>query len=150
MLKSQFMFEISLIRLIPQYLLTNQAIFLGLFPPVGNSIWDNQLKWQPIPVHTMPNNRDEVLAMQRKCPAYDIALEELQESKEYTDRLSQYQGLMEYVTLIFTLFLILILAYANHYYFPPRIYAVVVMKLILPTCQFCNQFTGKRRQRLVS
>ncbi|KAI8430693.1 hypothetical protein MSG28_000883 [Choristoneura fumiferana] len=79
-------------------LMSVEANLAGLFPPVGNSIWDNQLQWQPIPVHTMPTNRDEVLAMQRKCPAYDIALEELQESKEYTDRLSQYQGLMDYLT----------------------------------------------------
>lgn len=30
-----------------------QAYVAGLFPPMGNSIWKDDVKWQPIPVHVV-------------------------------------------------------------------------------------------------
>ena len=32
----------------------------GLYPPKGGDIWDAQLPWQPIPVHTTPAEVDHV------------------------------------------------------------------------------------------
>lgn len=32
----------------------------GLYPPIQNDIWDTDLEWQPIPVHTIPEKEDAV------------------------------------------------------------------------------------------
>jgi lysosomal acid phosphatase len=33
----------------------------GLYPPEGGQIWNTNIKWQPIPIHTVPENMDEVI-----------------------------------------------------------------------------------------
>lgn len=68
-----------------------------MFPPVGKSVWDADLLWQPIPVHTKPEKDDEVLAMKKYCMAYNKEKERYKHSKAYKDRLSKYQNLMKYV-----------------------------------------------------
>lgn len=32
----------------------------GLYEPVGDDVWSEQIKWQPIPVHSMPEKSDAV------------------------------------------------------------------------------------------
>lgn len=66
-----------------------------MYPPSGNAIWDPDLMWQPIPVHTVPEHQDEVLAMKKYCKAYNKEMDGYTHSKPYKDRLSKYQGLME-------------------------------------------------------
>lgn len=51
--------------------------------------------WQPIPVHTVPEKDDEVLAMMKPCPAYNQEMEEYISSEAYKEGLSEYQSLME-------------------------------------------------------
>uniref|UniRef100_A0A2A4J1W5 acid phosphatase n=1 Tax=Heliothis virescens TaxID=7102 RepID=A0A2A4J1W5_HELVI len=70
----------------------------GLYPPTKKSKWDDQLNWQPIPVHTVPEKEDEMLAMKKPCPAYDRELDKLIRSQPYIDRLSKYQHLMDYLS----------------------------------------------------
>lgn len=38
-----------------------QAVLAGLFPPVKNQIWNEDLLWQPIPVHVILNKDDTML-----------------------------------------------------------------------------------------
>uniref|UniRef100_A0A452HPV2 acid phosphatase n=1 Tax=Gopherus agassizii TaxID=38772 RepID=A0A452HPV2_9SAUR len=39
-------------------IMSTQVYLAGLFPPVGNQIWNPQILWQPIPVHTVPVSED--------------------------------------------------------------------------------------------
>ena len=40
----------------------------GLFPPQGSQVWDEKLPWQPIPVHTVPQDEDYLLSSHAHCP----------------------------------------------------------------------------------
>lgn len=66
-----------------------------MFPPLGKSIWNPELLWQPLPIHTVPEKDDELLAMKKHCTAYNIELKRIKFSKQYKEKLSKYQGLME-------------------------------------------------------
>ncbi|XP_046327992.2 prostatic acid phosphatase-like [Haliotis rufescens] len=43
----------------------------GLYPPSGDQVWNNNIPWQPIPVHTRPEPGDNMLAMEKPCKKYD-------------------------------------------------------------------------------
>ena len=40
--------------------MTAQAVLNGLYPPAGQQMWKEGLKWQPIPVHTVELQDDVV------------------------------------------------------------------------------------------
>ncbi|CAH2013596.1 unnamed protein product [Acanthoscelides obtectus] len=46
----------------------------GLYPPQGSQVWNDRIFWQPIPVHTIPRNIDDVIVEKRSCPKYDTLL----------------------------------------------------------------------------
>lgn len=70
-------------------------VFAGMYPPIGKAIWNDDLMWQPIPIHTIPLEDDAVLAMRKNCVSYNKEMQKVVESKAYKQRLSQYQKLME-------------------------------------------------------
>ncbi|KAL8602738.1 hypothetical protein ACOMHN_024300 [Nucella lapillus] len=43
----------------------------GLYPPVKAQQWSDKLLWQPIPVHSLPQTEDYVLALEKPCVQYD-------------------------------------------------------------------------------
>jgi len=55
----------------------------GLYPPVGDQIWNHALNWQPIPIHTRPNKIDGMLALEKPCPEYNRLLDEEMKSPYY-------------------------------------------------------------------
>ncbi|XP_046327982.2 lysosomal acid phosphatase-like [Haliotis rufescens] len=44
----------------------------GLYPPSGDQVWNSNIPWQPIPVHTRPKVEDNMLALHKPCPKYDM------------------------------------------------------------------------------
>lgn len=79
-------------------LMSAQSNLAGLYPPKGKDVWKEDLGWQPIPVHTVQEKHDKVLAAKKSCPAYDYALRKLRESDEYQKINSRYKYLYDYVT----------------------------------------------------
>lgn len=70
----------------------------GLYQPHGGQVWNPDLAWQPIPVHTIPEELDHVLAAKRPCPAYEYALKKYKKSDEFVARLQHYKPLFQYLT----------------------------------------------------
>lgn len=62
-------------------LMSVQANLAGLYPPKRNQIWDSELLWQPIPIHTVPVPTDNLLAGDiPDCPSYHKAFNKYVES----------------------------------------------------------------------
>lgn len=70
----------------------------GLFPPPKEDLWNPNIPWQPIPVHTIPENLDHVLAAKRPCPLYAFTLKKYKNSPEYRELNKRFKPLYEYLT----------------------------------------------------
>lgn len=79
-------------------LMSAMSNLAGLFPPAGPQVWDADLMWQPIPVHTMPDSMDYTLAGKRPCPKYDYALKKLKQSDEFRALDKRFKPLYEYLS----------------------------------------------------
>nr|XP_013015432.1 prostatic acid phosphatase [Cavia porcellus] len=64
----------------------------ALFAPGGSSIWNPNLLWQPIPVHTVAASEDRLLYMPFKnCPRFQELESETLKSEEFQKRIQPYQ-----------------------------------------------------------
>ncbi|KAJ8956334.1 hypothetical protein NQ318_015072 [Aromia moschata] len=66
-------------------LMSAAANLAGLYPPRDHQVWLEGLAWQPIPIHTAPEEEDAVLAQKRPCPRYDKLYDELMATDEIQD-----------------------------------------------------------------
>ncbi|KAM9307681.1 prostatic acid phosphatase-like [Gastrophryne carolinensis] len=68
----------------------------GLFPPVERQIWNQNFTWQPIPVHTVPLQEDNMLYMsETNCPSYVELQKETYASKELHDLKEPYMDFVK-------------------------------------------------------
>jgi len=77
-------------------LMSAMSNLAGLYPPKGNQVWNPNLLWQPIPVHTRPLADDNLLSSHAKCPKFKQLYEELMNSKEIQAINQKYKWLYEY------------------------------------------------------
>lgn len=49
-------------------LMSAQCVAAGLFPPSGDEVWNVDLLWQPVPIHTIALADDIYLNSRVKCP----------------------------------------------------------------------------------
>lgn len=68
-----------------------------MFPPQNDQIWNENLRWQAIPIHTVPKELDHVLHVSRPCPLYDQAYNEYLASDEIQSVLKDHQSLIQYI-----------------------------------------------------
>ncbi|KAG8431824.1 hypothetical protein GDO86_019827 [Hymenochirus boettgeri] len=67
-------------------LMSAQANLAGLYPPEGAQIFNPNIPWQPIPVHTVPVSKDQLLKFPLSpCPMYLELQEETRHSDEYIE-----------------------------------------------------------------
>ncbi|XP_031634016.1 prostatic acid phosphatase-like [Contarinia nasturtii] len=74
-----------------------QAVAAGLFPPENDQIWNADLLWQPIPIHTIPKEMDHVLYAGRPCSRYQRAMRKHLQSLEYTTLMAKHKQLFDYL-----------------------------------------------------
>nr|CAD7268292.1 unnamed protein product [Timema shepardi] len=55
-------------------LMSAELVLAGLYPPRGHQVWNPELNWQPIPVHSMPILQDKLIVMKKPCPRYEQEL----------------------------------------------------------------------------
>ncbi|CAH1230925.1 ACP2 [Branchiostoma lanceolatum] len=80
-------------------LMSAQANLAGLFPPAGDQVWNSDIPWQPIPVHTRPANDDVLLGMP-PCPRHDYLTREFQRTDpEYLKMEKDNKDFFEYLAL---------------------------------------------------
>lgn len=58
-------------------LMSAEANLAGLYPPLDDQVWNPDLLWQPIPVHTVPVPEDSLLSMGSICPRADALVKDL-------------------------------------------------------------------------
>lgn len=80
-------------------LMSAQSNLAGFYPPKGKDVWSEDVLWQPIPVHTMPERQDDVLAAKKSCPVYDYELKKLHKSQEFKEIDKKLKPLYKYLTL---------------------------------------------------
>lgn len=78
-------------------LMSAECNLAGLYPPVGNDVWD-EIKWMPIPVHTTPESQDWILAGKKFCPRYNREFKKIQTSGEISRINRQNEQLYSYLT----------------------------------------------------
>lgn len=77
--------------------MSSQANLAGLFYPTNDEKWNEEILWQPIPVHTVPQSLDYILFAGRDCPKYNAAVEKyVKQSKEVQRIYSEYKDLFSY------------------------------------------------------
>lgn len=78
-------------------LMSAESNLAGFFPPEADEIWNEQLLWQPLPVHTIPETSDYVLAAKKPCSRYTYALKQYKKTAEYKEILERCQPIFKYL-----------------------------------------------------
>jgi lysosomal acid phosphatase len=80
-------------------LMSAQANLAGFYPPKASDLWNENLPWQPIPVHTTPETDDSLLAAKKPCKHYDQLLKRLFESEEFKLLEEKFKPLYDYLSV---------------------------------------------------
>lgn len=72
----------------------------GFFPPTDHQIWNENILWQPIPVHSVPAAYDNILGVDISpiCPAYKRAYTELMNSAKFQNISKASKALRDYLS----------------------------------------------------
>ncbi|XP_063219004.1 lysosomal acid phosphatase-like [Bacillus rossius redtenbacheri] len=63
-------------------LMSAECNLAGLYLPVPQQRFNPEIRWQPIPVHTVPELEDYILAAKKPCPRYSEEYERVENSPE--------------------------------------------------------------------
>lgn len=67
----------------------------ALFPPPSDQKLNDDLNWQPIPVHTVPMKDDYMLAAQKQCDRYDFEMQKITNGTMYKELLKRHKPLLD-------------------------------------------------------
>ncbi|KAL3832505.1 hypothetical protein ACJMK2_024142 [Sinanodonta woodiana] len=70
----------------------------GMYPPhTEGQIWNPNITWQPIPVHTQPQQDDNILIMGKPCPKYDQLLDKAIKSHKVSEEEKRNKDFYDFV-----------------------------------------------------
>lgn len=72
-------------------------VLAAMFPPKGMQIWNENLPWQPIAVHSIPDQIDYFISGEMACARYLKAREEYGRSPEIRAFIDSHKALFAYV-----------------------------------------------------
>ncbi|KAJ8965928.1 hypothetical protein NQ314_003835 [Rhamnusium bicolor] len=75
-----------------------ELVLAGLFPPVGDQIFEPGLYWQPIPYNFLPRNQDKLL-LGILCPNYKKFYARLTKSKKLQRDYYEHRDLFKYLSV---------------------------------------------------
>ncbi|XP_074811505.1 lysosomal acid phosphatase isoform X2 [Natator depressus] len=71
-------------------LMSAEANLAGLYPPQGQQVFNPNVSWQPIPVHSVPDSGEKLLKFPLSpCPRYEQLQNETRQSAEYINKTRQ-------------------------------------------------------------
>ncbi|KAL8169611.1 UNVERIFIED_CONTAM: mitochondrial acyl carrier protein [Gekko kuhli] len=71
-------------------LMSAEANLAGLYPPEGQQVFNPNVSWQPIPVHTVPGSVERLLKFPlTHCPRYEQLQNETRHTAEYINKTVQ-------------------------------------------------------------
>lgn len=70
----------------------------GLYPPKGDQVWNPELLWQPIPVHIVPLEDDNIIGSHFRCPKYTKLKSEIHSLPEIQNMVQENQWVFDYLT----------------------------------------------------
>lgn len=72
-------------------------VLAALFPPKEHQVWNEDLLWQPIAVHSLPRKVDYLIQPEIACDRYINARAEYENTSEIRALKEQNQALFEYL-----------------------------------------------------
>ncbi|MCJ8747479.1 hypothetical protein PDJAM_G00153930 [Pangasius djambal] len=70
----------------------------GLYPPNGSQVFHPGLDWQPIPIHTVPQDEEKLLSFPiANCPRYQLLMNETERTEIYLNMTKTYKNFLEMV-----------------------------------------------------
>ncbi|XP_049918956.1 lysosomal acid phosphatase [Epinephelus moara] len=79
-------------------LMSAEANLAGLYPPSGQQVFNPNLQWQPIPVHTVPLREERLLSFPLSdCPRYKQLMNETEHTEEFINVTIKYKDIIELV-----------------------------------------------------
>ncbi|XP_063242922.1 testicular acid phosphatase homolog [Bacillus rossius redtenbacheri] len=79
-------------------LMSAQVLLAGLYPPTGHQVWNDELPWQPIPVHSTPRALDKLIVMKKPCPRYEWEKTKAYQTREIKQIDEENADLYSYLT----------------------------------------------------
>lgn len=68
-----------------------------MFPPEDEEMWHPDIKWYPIPIHTIPVDMDHISYGGRQCDRFRYAYDKYHASETYKKEFEQFRPLYKYI-----------------------------------------------------
>ncbi|XP_054827345.1 lysosomal acid phosphatase [Eublepharis macularius] len=79
-------------------LMSAEANLAGLYPPEGQQVFNPNISWQPIPIHTVPGSVEQLLKFPlTPCPRYEQLQNETRYTPEYRNKTVQNMQFLKMV-----------------------------------------------------
>lgn len=79
-------------------LMSAMSNLAGLYPPKEKQIWNPDLMWQPIPVHTVPLEDDNIIGNHANCPRLERLGEQVNDLPEIRQIVTENDWVFKYLT----------------------------------------------------